>query len=252
MSLREGADRSKYSDLFDVIKIVVQALILAVFVRVFFYQPFNIPSGSMKSTLLVGDYLFVSKLSYGYSRYSLPYGPNLFSGRIFASEPERGDIVVFKQPRDNSTDFIKRVIGLPGDTIQMRGGILYINGKAVPKRRVADFKMRTRGGSYITVPRYEETLPGGRKYFVLDIDPNGGFDSTDVYKVPAGHYFMMGDNRDDSQDSRFQLGVGYVPFDNLVGRAEIIFFSANEDSSLFTPWRWPFTTRWSRIFGLVR
>jgi signal peptidase I len=252
MSLREGASRSKYGDLFDVIKIVVQALILAVFVRVFFYQPFNIPSGSMKSTLLVGDYLFVSKLSYGYSRYSFPYGPNLFSGRIFASEPKRGDVVVFKQPRDNSTDFIKRVIGLPGDTIQMRRGILHINGKAVPKRRVADFKLRTRGGSFINVPRYEETLPEGRKYFVLDLDANGEVDNTDVYKVPDGHYFVMGDNRDDSQDSRFQLGVGYVPFENLVGRAEVIFFSVDEDASVFKPWRWPFTTRWSRIFGLVR
>jgi signal peptidase I len=252
MSLREGASRSKYGDLFDVVKIVAQALILAVFVRVFFYQPFNIPSGSMKSTLLVGDYLFVSKLSYGYSRYSFPYGPDLFSGRIFASQPKRGDVIVFKKPRDNSTDFIKRLIGLPGDTIQMRDGILHINGKAVPKRRVTDFKLRTRGGSYINVPRYEETLPGGRKYFVLDLDANGSVDNTDVYKVPAGHYFMMGDNRDDSQDSRFQFGVGYVPFENLVGRAEVIFFSVNEDSSLFTPWRWPFTIRWSRIFDLVR
>ena len=252
MSLREGAGRSKYADLIDVVKIVVQALILAIFVRVFFYQPFNIPSGSMKSTLLVGDYLFVSKLSYGYSRHSLPYSPNLFSGRFFASKPERGDVVVFKTPRDDSTDFIKRIIGLPGDRIQMRDGALYINDKRVPRRRVSDFKLRTRGGGYVSVPRYEETLPEGRKYHVLDLDPNGGFDNTDVYVVPSNHYFVMGDNRDDSQDSRFQHGVGFVPFDNLVGRAEIIFFSANEDSSLVMPWRWPTTIRWSRFFNLVR
>ncbi|MCB1547883.1 MAG: signal peptidase I [Hyphomicrobiaceae bacterium] len=252
MGSESKSRESALSGSWEVIKIVLQAFVLALIIRNFFYQPFNIPSGSMKSTLLVGDYLFVSKLSYGYSRYSFPFGLNLFSGRVFAGEPKRGDIIVFKQPLDNSTDYIKRLIGLPGDTIQMRAGVLYINGKAVPKRRVADFVYRNRFGSVIRVPRYEETLPEGRKYFVLDEDPNGDLDSTIEFKVPPGKYFMMGDNRDDSQDSRKMDVVGFVPYENLVGRAEIIFFSADESSSLLEPWRWPFTIRWGRIFQMVR
>ncbi|MGD9829229.1 MAG: signal peptidase I [Hyphomicrobiaceae bacterium] len=252
MGSESKSRESALSGSWEVIKIVLQAFVLALIIRNFFYQPFNIPSGSMKSTLLVGDYLFVSKLSYGYSRYSFPFGLNLFSGRVFAGEPKRGDIIVFKQPLDNSTDYIKRLIGLPGDTIQMRAGVLYINGKAVPKRRVADFVYRNRFGSVIRVPRYEETLPDGRKYFVLDEDPNGDLDSTIEFKVPPGKYFMMGDNRDDSQDSRKMDVVGFVPYENLVGRAEIIFFSADESSSLLEPWRWPFTIRWGRIFQMVR
>ena len=252
MGSESKSRESALSGSWEVIKIVLQAFVLALIIRNFFYQPFNIPSGSMKSTLLVGDYLFVSKLSYGYSRYSFPFGLNLFSGRVFAGEPKRGDIIVFKQPLDNSTDYIKRLIGLPGDTIQMRAGVLYINGKAVPKRRVADFVYRNRFGSVIRVPRYEETLPEGRKYFVLDEEPNGGLDSTIEFKVPPGKYFMMGDNRDDSQDSRKMDVVGFVPYENLVGRAEIIFFSADESSSLLEPWRWPFTIRWGRIFQMVR
>jgi signal peptidase I len=237
-------------------KIVVQALLLALVVRVFFYQPFNIPSGSMKSTLLVGDYLFVSKLSYGYSKYSFPFSLDLFEGRIFASMPKRGDVAVFKLPRDNSTDFIKRVIGLPGDEIQMRGGVLYINGKAVPKQRVDDFVYHDEDGKEVHVPRFEETLPNGVKYRVLDAEPDGAFDNTAVYKVPAGHYFMMGDNRDNSTDSRASWGVGYVPFENFVGRAEIIFFSAAVDEphvfGMLRPWTWPGGIRWSRFFSLVR
>jgi len=240
----------------ETVKIVIQALAIAMVVRVFFYQPFNIPSGSMKETLLVGDYLFVSKLSYGYSRYSFPMGLNLFGGRVFSSAPKRGDVAVFKLPRDNSTDYIKRVIGLPGDEIAMRGGVLYINGAAVPKKRAGDFVTREDDGPPRKIPRYEETLPNGVKYFVLDGEPNGPFDNVGPYVVPAGHYFMMGDNRDNSTDSRAQWHVGYVPFDNFIGRAEIIFFSGAVDEpgafSLFTPWTWPFDVRWSRFFNLVR
>lgn len=239
----------------ETIKIIIQALALAMVVRIFFYQPFNIPSGSMKSTLLVGDYLFVSKLSYGYSRFSFPGGFNLFSGRIFGSLPQRGDVAVFKLPRDNSTDYIKRVIGLPGDEIQMIGGVLHINGKAVPKKYVGEFATYEDDGPERHIPVFEEELPNGFKYTVLNSDPNGPFDNTSVYKVPPGHYFMMGDNRDNSTDSRALWGVGYVPLENFVGRADIIFFSAAFDdprASIFKPWRWPFDIRWERFFRIVR
>jgi signal peptidase I len=240
----------------ETIKIVVQALALAMIVRVFFYQPFNIPSGSMKSTLLVGDYLFVSKLSYGYSRYSFPLGLDLFRNRIFAGEPKRGDVAVFKLPRDNATDYIKRIVGLPGDELQMRSGTLYINGSAVPKVAAGHFVTREDDGIPRRIAMFEETLPNGVKYKVLDSEANGPFDNTGVFKVPAGHYFMMGDNRDNSTDSRAQWGVGYVPYENLIGRAEIIFFSGAFDEpgafSLLTPWRWPWDIRWNRFFNLVR
>jgi len=235
----------------DTIRIVIHALILAMIVRVFFYQPFNIPSGSMIPTLLVGDYLFVSKFSYGYSRYSFPYGPDLFSGRIFASKPKRGDVVVFKLPRDNETDYIKRVIGLPGDKIQMINDVLYINGKAVPRKRIDDFLMKDAFGNTRRIPRYRETLPNGVTYPVLDITSSGASDNTQVYTVPEGHYFMMGDNRDNSTDSRVLSAVGYVPFENFVGRAEIIFFSTDERGSLWKFWTWPTSIRFGRFFELV-
>jgi signal peptidase I len=256
MSLRSESDSKSQGGWWEIFKIIIQALILALIVRFFLYQPFNIPSGSMKGTLLVGDYLFVSKLSYGYSPYSFPWNLLPIKHRIFPGKPKRGDVVVFKLPRDNTTDYIKRVIGLPGDTIQMRGGVLYINDKPVPKKRVSDFLTHTQSGLPRHVPRYEETLPNGVKYRVLDEEPNGPTDNTEVYKVPKGHYFMMGDNRDNSTDSRFQWDVGYVPKENLVGRAEIIFFSADTDDGgtfhLFQPWSWPGGIRWSRFFHLVR
>jgi signal peptidase I len=253
---KSNSVKRRESGWWETFKIILQALALALVVRVFFYQPFNIPSGSMKATLLVGDYLFVSKLSYGYSRYSFPFGFNLFSGRIFAGTPKRGDVVVFKLPRDNSTDYIKRVIGLPGDEVQMKGGVLYINGRPVPKRRVGDFHTREDDGPPRRIPMYEETLPEGVTYRVLDSEPSGQFDNTGVFRVPAGHYFMMGDNRDNSTDSRAQWGVGFVPYENLIGRAEIIFFSAAFDDPdafrIWTPWRWPLDIRWERFFNLVR
>lgn len=256
MSARSESGSESHGGWWEIVKIVVQALILALFVRVFFYQPFNIPSGSMKGTLLVGDYLFVSKLSYGYSQYSFPWHLIPFKGRIFSGEPKRGDVVVFKLPRDNTTDYIKRVIGLPGDTIQMQSGVLHINGKAIPKKRIKDFVTHSETGFVRHVPQYEETLPNGVKYHVLDEERNGPMDSTGVYKVPPGHYFMMGDNRDNSTDSRAQWDVGYVPHDNLVGRAEIIFFSADTGEGgsfhLFEPWTWPGGIRWGRFFHLVR
>jgi signal peptidase I len=205
----------------------------------------------MKATLLVGDYLFVSKYSYGYSRYSFPFGIDLFQGRVWEEAPERGDVAVFKLPRDGQTDYIKRVIGLPGDKIQMIDGVLNINGTPVPKERVEDYAETTPDGQAVSVPRYRETLPNGVSYLVLDLDPNGIEDNTPVYEVPPNHYFMMGDNRDNSTDSRVLSAVGYVPFENFVGRAEIIFFSVQEGSAAWEFWKWPWTVRAERIFELL-
>lgn len=252
MAVDEASDvKSVSSELRDTVRIVVHALILAVLIRIFLFQPFNIPSGSMKATLLVGDYLFVSKSSYGYSRHSLPFSPNLFSGRIWKSEPKRGDVAVFKNPFTGE-DWIKRVIGLPGDEVQMIDGVLHINGAPIPKRRVKDFVGRDRFGNVRSIPRYEETLPNGVRFFVLDELPHGQLDTTRLYKVPAGHYFMMGDNRDNSSDSRVSNVLGPVPLENFVGRADRLFFSVDEEGSWLKFWRWPSDIRWSRIFSAVK
>ena len=235
----------------EIVRVVVHALILAFLVRTFLYQPFNIPSGSMKSTLLVGDYLFVSKFSYGYSKYSLPFSPSLFSGRIWEGTPERGDVAVFKLPTDNATDYIKRVIGLPGDRIQVLDGVLHINGDPVKREKVEDFLETDAQGNVRRTQSYVETLPNGVKYTTLDIYTASHGDNTIEYIVPDGHYFMMGDNRDNSTDSRFLQDVGYVPLENFVGRAEVIFFSIEETGRFWQVWRWPTTIRWGRLFDLV-
>jgi signal peptidase I len=232
-------------------RVVFHALLIALVIRTLLFQPFNIPSGSMKATLLIGDYLFVSKYSYGYSHYSLPLSPPLFPGRIFGSMPERGDVVVFRLPKDDSTDYIKRVIGLPGDRIKMIDGMLYINGTAVKRERVSDFIDDENGGSE-RVRRWRETLPNGVTYQTLDLQDNGFLDNTQEYVVPAGHYFMMGDNRDNSTDSRVLSAVGYVPFENLVGKAQIIFFSIGDGEPAWHIWSWPWSVRWSRLFTIVR
>lgn len=265
-SAAQQAKRKSEDGIWETVKVIVQALLIAFFVRTFLYQPFNIPSGSMYPTLKVGDYLFVSKLSYGYSKYSfnfsfgIPYvttfkfGPVPIQGRVFfAAPPKRGDVAVFKLPRDNETDYIKRVIGLPGDRIQMKEGVLYINGEAVKKERVEDYS-NDDGGAYYghpTIPMYRETLPNGVSYMVLDVNPNGDADNTEEYVVPDGKYFMMGDNRDNSQDSRYPNAVGYVPYENFVGRADMIFFSIEPDVSLWEVWKWPFAIRWGRFFNFV-
>ncbi len=251
MSVAGDKYKSERGGFGETVKIVVQALLLALIVRTFLFQPFNIPSGSMKDTLLVGDYLFVSKYAYGYSRYSLPFAPDIFSGRIWASPPERGDVAVFKLPRDPSVDYIKRVIGLPGDKIQMIDGVLQINGTAVPKQKIDDYITNDEFGAETRVSRYKETLPNGVTYTVLDLDPHSFSDNTPVFEVPPDHYFMMGDNRDNSTDSRVLGAVGYVPFENLVGRAGLIFFSVKEGEPAWQFWRWPWTVRFDRIFKFV-
>ncbi len=230
----------------DTLRTVFYAVLIAMIVRTFGYEPFNIPSGSMKPTLLVGDYLFVSKFSYGYSRYSLPFSVPLIKGRIFFTEPERGDVVVFKLPRDNKTDYIKRIVGLPGDRIQMIKGILHINGKPVKREPVDDFIEQYFETDFQRTPQYRETLPGGMGHNILEQTDSGRLDNTQVYIVPEGHYFGMGDNRDSSQDSRVLPSVGFIPAENLIGRAEFLFFSIDGPAWKF--WTWPDKVRFDRLF----
>lgn len=233
----------------ETVSVIVQALILALVIRTFFFQPFSIPSGSMRPTLLEGDYLFVTKWAYGYSRHSLPFSPPLFSGRIWASEPERGDVVVFKFPPNPSIDYIKRVVGLPGDKIQMRDGVLFINDEPVKREKLGQITDPDITEMDRPVDVYRETLPNGVSYETLDLTENGVGDNTREFVVPEGHYFMMGDNRDNSADSRFS--VGFVPAENLVGRANVIFFSIAGGASPLELWRWPSEVRPSRILNWV-
>ncbi len=229
----------------ETVSVIIQALLLAVVLRTLFYQPFSIPSGSMKPSLLIGDYLFVSKFSYGYSKYSIPFAPDLFDGRIWSAEPKRGDIAVFKYPPNPDIDYIKRVIGLPGDKLQMVGGVLYLNGKPVKRERAKENYLDDERGIG-PVPMFIETLPNGVSYRTLDINPQSLGDDTQMFEVPEGHYFMMGDNRDNSADSRFE--VGFVPFENFVGRASVIFFSMRDGSHPLAIWKWPSDLRYDRIF----
>jgi signal peptidase I len=208
--------------------VLVQATVIALVVRTFLFQSFNIPSGSLIPTLLVGDYVFVSKYAYGYSKYSFPFNFIDFNGRVLGSEPKRGEIAVFHNTKDQGKDYIKRVIGLPGDRIQMKEAVLYINDVAVKKERIGDFETDKPSRVLRKVPSYRETLPNGISYTIIEVDSGRGYLShTAEYTVPAGHYFMMGDNREDSQDSRVPSKVGFVPIENFVGRAEMIYFSVN-------------------------
>jgi signal peptidase I len=238
----------------EIVKTVVYALLIALFLRVLLFQPFTIPSASMEPTLLEGDYIIVSKYSYGYSRHSIPFSPPLFSGRIMDRAPQRGDIVVFKLPRDGHTDYIKRLIGLPGDRIQIKAGALFINGVAVPRQPLGPIRIETSYGYDQEVLRFKETFTNGRSFTTYDFGPGGDEDDTGVYVVPEGQYFFMGDNRDNSLDSRWPeaVGVGFVPAENLVGKAQIILLSWDKDVSVFKPWTWVLDARPSRFFHLLK
>jgi signal peptidase I len=243
--------------LLETVKTIIYAVLIALVVRTVAYEPFNIPSGSMVPTLLVGDYLFVSKFSYGYSRYSLPLGLPLFSGRIpmplVSHDPQRGEVTVFKLPTDPSTDYIKRIVGLPGDHIQMRHGELYINDQLVPRRPDPACRNDDAGIPMSMQIGYMESLPRGPgqapvEHCIIKVGDDGPLDNTPVYEVPPGDYFGMGDNRDNSQDSRVLSAVGYIPAENLVGRAKFVFFSTNGDARWWEVWKWPFAIRYGRLF----
>ncbi|NBX66939.1 MAG: signal peptidase I [Proteobacteria bacterium] len=227
------------------------AIAVALVIRTFLFEPFNIPSGSMKPNLLVGDYLFVSKYSYGYSRYSLPFGLPLIQGRVAGSMPQQGDVAVFKLPSNTRTDYIKRVVGLPGDHIQMTRGRLYINKKLIPREPLGMIIDHESDGSDTEMQVFEETLPNGVKHIIYEEGDNGPLDNTREYIVPEGHFFMMGDNRDNSQDSRVEDLVGFVPYDHFVGKAERLFFSTNGNAKLWEFWRWPTTVRYTRLLKAV-
>ena len=237
--------------LVDNIKMIFWAFLVAMLIRTILFQPFTIPSGSMIPSLLVGDYLFVSKYSYGYSNYSIPFNPKIIEKRVFSKYPKRGDVAVFKLPTNTKVDYIKRIIGLPGDKIQVVNGKLIINGKKLKLEKSDNFNYTDRRGNDIIIPRYKEYIDEN-VHDIIDILSNSKGDNTQIYIVPEGHYFMMGDNRDNSLDSRFMSQVGYVPYENLVGKAEILFFSINKEESIWKIWRWPSMIRWNRILMKIK
>jgi signal peptidase I len=243
--------KDKSGGIGETVRTVLYAVLIALGVRTFAYEPFNIPSGSMIPTLLVGDYLFVSKFSYGYSKHSFMFHLPLFEGRVLGSLPQRGDVAVFKTPEDNATDYIKRIIGLPGDRIQVIGGILHINGEAVKRERVGEVISAERGFRAIRYTEYVETLPEGRQHRIVEVSDTEMFDNTPIFVVPPARYFMMGDNRDNSQDSR-DPRVRFVPAENLVGRADFLWFSLDEGTRFWEIWKWPFTLRLSRMFDGIQ
>ncbi len=232
------------------IKTIFYALIIALIIRSFLFQPFYIPSSSMEPNLLIGDRLFVSKYSYGYSRHSLPFSPKIYNKRIMSKTPERGDVIVFKTPADNRTDYIKRLIGLPGDTVQIIERDLYINNKKLNKIKIEALNINC-GKEVLAASLFEETLPNGKKYLAAYRN-DGTMMNTDKFVVPKNHYFFMGDNRDCSKDSRFLSSVGYVNHNNLVGKAKLIFFSNDQKKgSFFKFWNWDQSIRIKRFLKKI-
>ncbi len=242
--------RSKKNSFFGNLKSILIAIFIALLIRSFIFEPFNIPSGSMKPNLLVGDFIFVSKYSYGFSKHSLPFSIPLIPRKIFSHQPERGDVVVFKTPENNRTDYIKRVIGLPGDKIQIKNGIIFINGSDVLRKKLTDFIDTDNKTSNKRVRMYKEYF-FNKEINVLDITDNGIADNTQLFNVPENHFFVMGDNRDNSQDSRFISTVGFIPYENLVGKAQFIFFSL-ENARFLQIWKWPNSIRYERIFQKIQ
>ncbi|MCZ4270847.1 signal peptidase I [Maritalea porphyrae] len=238
------------NEIWETVVVLLQALLIALVFRSFLFQPFSIPTASLQSNLLIGDYILTSKYTYGYSKYSFPFEIIPMSGRLFGRAPEQGEIAVFR-PVPQSVDYVKRVVGLPGDTVQMKNGVLHINGTAVKKERVGTLIDTDSYGVSIPVIQYRETLPNGSSYIVQEISDNQALDNTAEYKVPAGHYFMMGDNRDRSADSRVLRSVGYVPLENFIGKAEVRFFSIKDNINPWQIWRWPGNVRLDRMFQSV-
>ena len=242
----------KKNTLIDNIKTLIYALIIALIIRSLFIQPFYIPSSSMELNLLVGDRLFVTKYSYGYSKHSFPFSPPIFKNRIFEKQPKRGDIIVFKTPSDNRTDYIKRLIGLPGDTIQFIDGNLFVNNKQILTTLIDNSKKLYCGKQQISVSTFEEKISNEKSY-IVSYRNDISYQNSDKYLVPKNHYFFLGDNRDCSKDSRFLSEVGYVHQDNLVGKAQFLFFSSNSrDGSIFEIWKWPNIIRYDRFFKKLR
>ena len=234
------------------VKTIFYALIIALLIRSFFFQPFYIPSSSMEPGLIVGDRLFVSKYSYGYSRHSFPFSPNFSDKRYLGKKPERGDVIVFKTPADNRTDYIKRLIGLPGDTIQFIDGDVYLNENQILKTKIENLITINCGKFFLNSIAYEEKLPNGKKYTAV-YDKNNSFQNSAKFTVPKDHYFFLGDNRDCSKDSRFLGSVGYVHKDNLVGKARIIFFSSDRKiGSILKFWKWNDILRFNRFFRVIK
>ena len=245
---KEEAPLNAKEEAAEFFKTAMIAVILAVIIRSLLFEPFNIPSGSMKPTLLVGDYLFVQKPAYGYSRYSFPFGVAPIEGRVWDKEPKRGDVIVFKLPTNPRIDYIKRLIGMPGDTVQVRRGRLYLNGEEVQREAVGYRKFDDEYLGEVTMMEYIQTLPDGTMFSIFEEGDNEPLDNTQLFTVPEGHYFFMGDNRDNSQDSRVNHAVGFVPYENFVGRADFIFFSTNGKARIFEPWKWPWSIRYDRVF----
>ncbi len=244
-------ERNTDMEIWELFKTGVLAIFLALMIRTFAFEPFNIPSGSMLPNLLIGDYIFVSKYSYGYGKYSFPFNIANFEGRLFDDAPERGDVAVFRQPKNTEIDYIKRIVGLPGDRIQVIEGILHINGQPVLRAKDGIEQMDNVFGRTANFSEYTETLPNGVAHKIIEASDEEILDNTPVYTVPENHYFAMGDNRDNSQDSRVMNFVGFIPKENLIGRAEFIFFSTDGSARLFQVWKWPSAIRFNRVMKKI-